>query len=181
MSTWLPPCLHRHKPFNAWQYAPMSLVGSSTDDRSIAGCVTRHANGKSCVQVHKAFEYLQKAEEVDKPDRWYDVRVKRTDSTQPSQRGIYLRDPWHSRRPVSFICEVKPNMRRVCPRSMLTPHQAHLASELSIMQSRHSPSSSFDCQMEVSHTQHAATCQPDAVDFPAHSMPLDLLGQHRHS
>ena len=67
------------------------------------------------MQVHKAFEYLQKAEEVDKPDRWYDVRVKRSDSTQPSQRGIYLRDPWHSRRPVSFTCEVKPNMRRVRP------------------------------------------------------------------
>ena len=66
------------------------------------------------VQVHKAFEYLQKAEEVDKPDRWYDVRVKRTDSTQPPQRGVYLRDPWHSRRPVSFTCEIKPNMRRVC-------------------------------------------------------------------
>ena len=73
----------------------------------------------SCVQVHKAFEYLQKAEDVDKPDRWYDIRVQRTDTTQSWQRGIYLRDPWHSRKNVSFICEVKPNMRRVSLSSLL--------------------------------------------------------------
>ncbi|KAK9867034.1 hypothetical protein WJX84_006426, partial [Apatococcus fuscideae] len=68
--------------------------------------------GQGLLQVHKAFEYLQKAEDVDKPDRWYDIRVQRTDTTQSWQRGIYLRDPWHSRKNVSFICEVKPNMRR---------------------------------------------------------------------
>lgn len=121
------------------------------------------------MQVHKAFEYLQKAEEVDKPDRWYDVRVKRTDSTQPSQRGIYLRDSWHSRRPVSFTCEVKPNMRRVRPPSM-----GQLVLGVVVLRGRPLTSSSFDCQLESPHTQHAATSQSDGVDHAEHSMPVDL-------
>ena len=67
--------------------------------------------------MHKAFEYLRKSEEVDKPDTRYEVTARRTDSST-SQRGVVLRDPLESAKAVTFMCEVQPKLHEVCCHSV---------------------------------------------------------------
>ncbi|KAK9809052.1 hypothetical protein WJX72_008467 [[Myrmecia] bisecta] len=65
--------------------------------------------GRGLIQVHKAFEYLQKSEANDQPDMRYEVTARRSDS-QATQRGIYMREPLETAGPVSFACEVLPKL-----------------------------------------------------------------------
>lgn len=59
------------------------------------------------LQVHKAFVYLEKSQDADKPDVRYAVRVRRPDGST-SGRGIYLREPLDTVRKVTFMAEVHP-------------------------------------------------------------------------
>lgn len=65
-------------------------------------------------QVDKAFEYMEAFEGPDTPDVRYAIRVKRADSAE-RRRGIYLREPLDSTRPVSFTAEVLPMLHEVGP------------------------------------------------------------------
>ena len=69
--------------------------------------------------MHKAFEYLSKTEEEDKPDVRYVVKARRSDSAN-SQRGILLREPLDTFKPVSFLCEVQPKLHEVYLRLYLS-------------------------------------------------------------
>lgn len=69
------------------------------------------------MQVHKAFDYLSKSEEVDRPDTRYEVTARRSDSNQAGMRGIVLRDPLESAKAVTFMCEVQPKLHEVRPSS----------------------------------------------------------------
>ena len=64
------------------------------------------------LQVQKAFEYVSKSEEVDTPDVRYDVTARRSDSAV-SQRGIMMRDPLESLKPVTYVCDVHPKLHEV--------------------------------------------------------------------
>lgn len=63
-------------------------------------------------QVDKAFAYLQKSGEVDKPDVRYEVTARRTDASE-GQRGVLLREPRDVARPVNVSVDVKPELREV--------------------------------------------------------------------
>jgi hypothetical protein len=62
--------------------------------------------------VHKAFEYLEKSHEADKPDVRYVVRVRRGDGSTTG-RGIYLREPLDTLRKLTFMADVKPTFHEV--------------------------------------------------------------------
>ncbi|KAL0024941.1 hypothetical protein WJX77_004746 [Trebouxia sp. C0004] len=65
--------------------------------------------GRGLLQVHKAFEYLSKSADVDQPDVRYEVKARRSDS-MTTQRGILMREPMDSFKPVTFMCEVQPRL-----------------------------------------------------------------------
>lgn len=64
------------------------------------------------LQVHKAFEYLERSVEADKPDVRYVVRVRRGDGSTTG-RGIYLREPMDTLRKLTFMADVKPTFHEV--------------------------------------------------------------------
>lgn len=64
------------------------------------------------LQVHKAFEYLEKSVDADKPDVRYVVRVRRGDGSTTG-RGIYLREPLDTLRKLTFMADVKPTFHEV--------------------------------------------------------------------
>lgn len=64
------------------------------------------------VQVHKAFELLQKSEQADFPDVRYEVKVRRSDGSV-TLRGIYLREPSDSEQPSSHIVDVSLHLKEV--------------------------------------------------------------------
>ncbi|KAL0038695.1 hypothetical protein WJX79_003623 [Trebouxia sp. C0005] len=65
--------------------------------------------GRGLLQVHKAFAYLSKSADVDQPDVRYEVKARRSDS-MTTQRGILMREPRDSIKPVTFMCEVQPKL-----------------------------------------------------------------------
>lgn len=65
------------------------------------------------LQVHKAFEYLSKSEEVDQPDVRYEVTVRRSDSQQGGLRGVMLREPLDTAKAATYMCEVQPKLHEV--------------------------------------------------------------------
>ena len=65
-----------------------------------------------CLQVRKAFEYVSKSEEADKPDVRYEVTARRSDSAV-TQRGIIMREPLESSKAVTYICDVHPKLHEV--------------------------------------------------------------------
>jgi len=87
--------------------------------------------------VHKAFEYLSKSTDVDQPDVRYEVKARRSDS-MTTQRGILMREPMDSIKPVTFMCEVQPALHEVRPNdsqstrlSQMHPIQPSLKENLS--------------------------------------------------
>ena len=62
--------------------------------------------------MQKAFEYVSKSEEVDKPDVRYEVTTRRGDSAV-TQRGIIMREPLESSKAVTYICDVHPKLHEV--------------------------------------------------------------------
>jgi hypothetical protein len=66
----------------------------------------------TATQVHKAFEYLERSVDADKPDVRYVVRVRRGDGSTTG-RGIYLREPLDTLRKLTFMAEVKPTFHEV--------------------------------------------------------------------
>jgi hypothetical protein len=64
------------------------------------------------LQVHKAFEYLEKSQEADKPDVRYVVRVRRPDGSTTG-RGIHLREPLDTRHKLTFMADIKPTFHEV--------------------------------------------------------------------
>ena len=65
-----------------------------------------------CLQVDKAFEYLESSAEVDRPDVRYQVTTRRSDSAA-TNRGILLRDTDESAQSRAFACEVSPQLHEV--------------------------------------------------------------------
>jgi len=63
-------------------------------------------------QVDQAFEYLTRMQEADQPDVRYEVSVTRGD-TQARGRGVYLREPADSARPVRFTAKVEATFHEV--------------------------------------------------------------------
>ena len=63
-------------------------------------------------QVDEAFEYLTRMQEADQPDVRYEVSVTRGD-TQARGRGVYLREPADSARPVRFTAKVEATFHEV--------------------------------------------------------------------
>ena len=63
-------------------------------------------------QVDAAFQYLEQTRDVDQPDARYEVSVSRGD-TQAQGRGIYLREPADSTRPVRFTAKVEATFHEV--------------------------------------------------------------------
>ena len=84
-------------------------------------------NATLAVQVHKAFEYLSKSTDVDQPDVRYEVKARRNDS-MTTQRGILMREPMDSIKPVTFMCEVQPTLHEVRPNNLQSTRfcQMHL-------------------------------------------------------
>ena len=62
--------------------------------------------------MHKAFEYLEKSVDADKPDVRYVVRVRRGDGSTTG-RGIYLREPLDTLRKLTFMADVNPTFHEV--------------------------------------------------------------------
>ena len=63
-------------------------------------------------QVDEAFEYLTQMQDADQPDVRYEVSVTRGD-TQAQGRGVYLREPADSARPVRFTAKVEATFHEV--------------------------------------------------------------------
>ena len=66
---------------------------------------------KMFLQVHKAFAYLSK-EDTSLPDVRYEVKARRSNS-MTSQRGILIREPMDSLKPVTYVCDVQPKLHEV--------------------------------------------------------------------
>jgi len=64
---------------------------------------------RSGLQVGRAFEYLRRAEDADRPDVRYEVGVRRAGGAARA-RGVYLREPLDALRPVSFTADVRPRL-----------------------------------------------------------------------
>jgi len=60
-------------------------------------------------QVGRAFEYLRRAEDADRPDVRYEVGVRRAGGAARA-RGVYLREPLDALRPVSVTADVRPRL-----------------------------------------------------------------------
>ena len=61
--------------------------------------------------MHKAFEYLSKAEGVDTPDVRYAATVKRADSAQAT-RGVYVRNAAELSAPATYNVTLEPRLHR---------------------------------------------------------------------
>ena len=84
------------------------------------GKLSAHCQHYNCtVQVDRAWEYLQRSGEVDKPDVRYQVRVQRSDGG-PVQRGIYLCNPGDIGKVHTFQCSVGPRLHEVCRSFMVS-------------------------------------------------------------
>lgn len=62
--------------------------------------------------MDEAFQYLTQMQEADRPDVRYEVSVTRGD-TQAQTRGVYLREPADSARPVRFTAKVEATFHEV--------------------------------------------------------------------
>ena len=62
--------------------------------------------------MDEAFQYLTNMREADQPDVRYEVSVTRGD-TQAQSRGVYLREPADSARPVRFTAKVEATFHEV--------------------------------------------------------------------
>lgn len=61
--------------------------------------------------MDKAFELLLQWPD-NEPDLRYEVKVRRSDSTV-SNRGVYLRNPVDTERPINHVVEVIPRLKKV--------------------------------------------------------------------
>ncbi|KAK7315056.1 hypothetical protein VNO77_33588 [Canavalia gladiata] len=63
-------------------------------------------SGQGLMQVDKAFEYIQKCQNI--PCVWYQIKIQQSGRTNPSSRGIYLREASACRQPTEWVVQVNP-------------------------------------------------------------------------
>ena len=86
-------------------------VGTRTPNNSPGFWEPRPGNARGFLQVHKAFEYLERAAAVDTPDARYAATVTTPAAAVPS-RGIYLREAAELARPSSHTVTLTPHLHR---------------------------------------------------------------------
>ncbi|KAJ1399212.1 Tripeptidyl-peptidase II domain [Sesbania bispinosa] len=64
------------------------------------------STGQGLMQVDKAFEYIQKCQNI--PCVWYQIKINQSGKTSPSSRGIYLREPSACRQSTEWTVQVDP-------------------------------------------------------------------------
>ncbi|XP_057446180.1 tripeptidyl-peptidase 2-like isoform X2 [Lotus japonicus] len=64
------------------------------------------STGQGLMQVDKAFEYIQKCQNI--PCVWYQININQSGKTNPSSRGIYLREPSACRQSTEWTVQVSP-------------------------------------------------------------------------
>ncbi|KAK7380315.1 hypothetical protein VNO78_32823 [Psophocarpus tetragonolobus] len=64
------------------------------------------STGQGLMQVDKAFEYIQKCQNV--PCVWYQIKIQQSGKTNPSSRGIYLREASACRQSTEWTVQVNP-------------------------------------------------------------------------
>ncbi|TKY45199.1 Tripeptidyl-peptidase 2 [Spatholobus suberectus] len=64
------------------------------------------STGQGLMQVDKAFEYIQKSQNV--PCVWYQIKIQQSGKTNPSSRGIYLREASACRQSTEWTVKVNP-------------------------------------------------------------------------
>ncbi|KAG4380478.1 hypothetical protein GLYMA_16G182500v4 [Glycine max] len=65
------------------------------------------STGQGLMQVDKAFEYIQKCQNV--PCVWYQIKIQQCGKTSPSSRGIYLREASACQQSTEWTVQVNPN------------------------------------------------------------------------
>ncbi|KAL2334720.1 hypothetical protein Fmac_015933 [Flemingia macrophylla] len=73
-------------------------IGDSPEDKL--------STGQGLMQVDKAFEYLQKCQNV--PCVWYQIKIQQSGKTNPSSRGIYLREASACQQSTEWSVQVNP-------------------------------------------------------------------------
>nr|XP_027187890.1 tripeptidyl-peptidase 2-like [Cicer arietinum] len=64
------------------------------------------STGQGLMQVDKAFEYIQKCQNF--PCVQYQINIQQSGKTNPSSRGIYLREPSACRQTTEWVVQVNP-------------------------------------------------------------------------
>ncbi|XP_045813598.1 tripeptidyl-peptidase 2-like isoform X2 [Trifolium pratense] len=73
-------------------------IGDSPEDKL--------STGQGLMQVDKCYEYIQKSQNI--PCVWYRINIKQSGKTNPSSRGIYLREANACRQSTEWTVQVDP-------------------------------------------------------------------------
>ncbi|GAU32394.1 hypothetical protein TSUD_44370 [Trifolium subterraneum] len=73
-------------------------IGDSPEDKL--------STGQGLMQVDKCYEYLQQSQNI--PCVWYQINIKQSGKTNPSSRGIYLREANACRQSTEWTVQVDP-------------------------------------------------------------------------
>ncbi|KAK7343691.1 hypothetical protein VNO77_12634 [Canavalia gladiata] len=73
-------------------------IGDSPEDKL--------STGQGLMQVDKCYEYIQQSENI--PSVWYQINIKQSGKTNPSSRGIYLREANACQQPTEWTVQVDP-------------------------------------------------------------------------
>ncbi|CAA0834352.1 Tripeptidyl-peptidase 2 [Striga hermonthica] len=73
-------------------------VGSSLEDKLSAG--------QGLMQVNKAYDYIQKLRDL--PSVWYQIKIKQSEKSSPTSRGIYLRGADLCKKTTEWVVKVEP-------------------------------------------------------------------------
>ncbi|KAK7279941.1 hypothetical protein RJT34_25002 [Clitoria ternatea] len=73
-------------------------IGDSPEDKL--------STGQGLMQVDKCYEYIQQSQNI--PSVWYQINIKQSGKTNPSSRGIYLREANACRQPTEWTVQVDP-------------------------------------------------------------------------
>ncbi|XP_020240475.1 tripeptidyl-peptidase 2 isoform X2 [Cajanus cajan] len=73
-------------------------IGDSPEDKL--------STGQGLMQVDKCYEYIQQSQNI--PSVRYQINIKKSGKTDPSSRGIYLREAHACRQPTEWIVQVDP-------------------------------------------------------------------------